>query len=139
MFVKLRSEQAQFLRRKVLRERIMAARSKQTGQKAVAAKKAGRTAKIAPARASTKAAASKKGASASPPAAKARAKAPSKATKKAAIAPEARSAEAIIAGLEADLAVARARIAELEKQQEEVTNRIDWVIDSLQTLLSDNE
>lgn len=39
--------------------------------------------------------------------------------------------------LEAELAAARARIAELEKLNEEAVNRIDWIIDSLQTVLSE--
>lgn len=37
--------------------------------------------------------------------------------------------------LESELATARARIGELELRNEEAINRIDWVIDSLQTLL----
>jgi|GEM_PF-3399572 len=50
------------------------------------------------------------------------------------------SAAAILAerdALQAELAVAKARIAELEKLNEEAVNRIDWVIDSLQSVLSD--
>jgi len=40
--------------------------------------------------------------------------------------------------LEEELAVARKRIVELEALHEDAVNRIDWVIDSLQTLLSDH-
>ncbi len=40
------------------------------------------------------------------------------------------------ARLEAELAAARARIAELEQKHEEIVNRIDWVIDSLHNLES---
>ena len=36
--------------------------------------------------------------------------------------------------LTAELAAARARIAELEQKQAEIANRIDWVIDSLHNL-----
>ncbi len=36
--------------------------------------------------------------------------------------------------LQAELAVARARIAELEQRQTDIANRIDWVIDSLHNL-----
>lgn len=43
------------------------------------------------------------------------------------------------ARLEAELKDARARIAELEKLNEEAVNRIDWVIDSLQTVLAEKE
>lgn len=39
-----------------------------------------------------------------------------------------------IARLQAELAVARVRIAELEQKQADVINRIDWVIDSLHNL-----
>ena len=39
--------------------------------------------------------------------------------------------------LRAELAKARGRIAELEAQRETVVNRIDWVIDSLHTLLEE--
>lgn len=39
------------------------------------------------------------------------------------------------AQLEAELAEAHERIGELERLNEEAINRIDWVIDSLQTLL----
>ncbi len=38
------------------------------------------------------------------------------------------------ARLEAELAAARAKIAELEQKHEEIVNRIDWVIDSLHNL-----
>ena len=38
------------------------------------------------------------------------------------------------ARLEAELAAARAKIAELEQKHEEIINRIDWVIDSLHNL-----
>jgi hypothetical protein len=34
-----------------------------------------------------------------------------------------------------ELKVAKARIAELEQQREDLLNRIDWVIDSLNSLL----
>jgi predicted RNase H-like nuclease (RuvC/YqgF family) len=40
-------------------------------------------------------------------------------------------------GLAAELATARAEIATLEKARRDAINRIDWVIDSLQTLLQD--
>lgn len=40
-----------------------------------------------------------------------------------------------IAVLEHELAVARARISELEAAREQVANRIDWAIDSLHSLL----
>lgn len=36
--------------------------------------------------------------------------------------------------LEAELATARARVAELEQKHAEIVNRIDWVIDSLHSL-----
>lgn len=36
--------------------------------------------------------------------------------------------------LKAELAAARARIAELEQKHTEIINRIDWVIDSLHNL-----
>jgi hypothetical protein len=36
--------------------------------------------------------------------------------------------------LQAELAAARARIAELERTREQALNRIDWVIDSLHSL-----
>ncbi len=39
-----------------------------------------------------------------------------------------------VAGLKAELAAARARIAELEQKQADTINRIDWVIDSLHNL-----
>lgn len=39
--------------------------------------------------------------------------------------------------LRAELKVAREEIARLEKRQELVVNRIDWVIDSLHNLLDD--
>ena len=42
-----------------------------------------------------------------------------------------------VAQLQAELATARARILELEAMHEDAVNRIDWVIDSLQTLLAD--
>lgn len=37
-------------------------------------------------------------------------------------------------GLKAELEAARAQIAVLEESRSQVVNRIDWVIDSLQTL-----
>lgn len=40
------------------------------------------------------------------------------------------------ARLEAELAAARVKIAELEQKHEEIVNRIDWVIDSLHNLES---
>lgn len=43
-----------------------------------------------------------------------------------------------VARLEQELAAARRRIAELEAMHEDAVNRIDWVIDSLQTLLSEH-
>ncbi len=39
--------------------------------------------------------------------------------------------------LKSDLKVAKARIGELEAQQTEAVNRIDWVIDSLHNLIED--
>lgn len=39
--------------------------------------------------------------------------------------------------LKSDLKAAKARIAELEAQQTEAVNRIDWVIDSLHNILED--
>ena len=39
-----------------------------------------------------------------------------------------------VTGLKAELAAARARIAELEQKQADIINRIDWVIDSLHNL-----
>ena len=39
--------------------------------------------------------------------------------------------------LKAKLAAAEARIAELQSQHEEAINRIDWVIDSLQSALAE--
>lgn len=39
-----------------------------------------------------------------------------------------------VARLQAELAAARARIAELEAKHAEIINRIDWVIDSLHNL-----
>jgi len=41
--------------------------------------------------------------------------------------------------LKAELEVARARIAELEQQRELVVNRIDWIIDSLHSLIEDDQ
>lgn len=38
------------------------------------------------------------------------------------------------AALKAELETARARIAELERRQAEILNRIDWAIDSLHNL-----
>ena len=38
------------------------------------------------------------------------------------------------AALKAELEQARARIAELERRQAEILNRIDWAIDSLHNL-----
>ncbi len=38
------------------------------------------------------------------------------------------------ARLEAELAAARSKIAELEQKHEEIINRIDWAIDSLHNL-----
>ncbi len=43
------------------------------------------------------------------------------------------------AALEGELAAAKVRIAELEKQHEDAVNRIDWVIDSLQMLLAEQK
>jgi hypothetical protein len=40
-----------------------------------------------------------------------------------------------VARLTAELAAAHARIAELEQKQTEILHRVDWVIDSLQTLV----
>ena len=58
----------------------------------------------------------------------------SEGTKRAiAAAPEA-AANDDVAGLKAELAAARARIAELEQKQADIVNRIDWVIDSLHNL-----
>jgi len=37
--------------------------------------------------------------------------------------------------LKAELAAAKSRISELERQREDVINRIDWVIDSLHNVL----
>ncbi len=49
--------------------------------------------------------------------------------------PTLRSADADeVARLKNELAAAHARIAELEERQAEIVNRIDWVIDSLQSL-----
>ena len=45
--------------------------------------------------------------------------------------------EAECRALRADLEAARGEIARLEKRQELVVNRIDWVIDSLHNLLED--
>ncbi|MBS0244784.1 MAG: DUF5320 domain-containing protein [Proteobacteria bacterium] len=45
--------------------------------------------------------------------------------------------EAECARLKSELAEARKRIAELEGQREQVVNRIDWVIDSLHSLLDE--
>lgn len=42
-----------------------------------------------------------------------------------------------LAALTAQLAEAKAEIARLQKRQELVVNRIDWVIDSLHNLLED--
>jgi hypothetical protein len=47
--------------------------------------------------------------------------------------------EAECRALRAELKTARAEIARLEKRQELVVNRIDWVIDSLHNLLEDVE
>ncbi len=41
------------------------------------------------------------------------------------------------AALKAELAQAKARIVELEALNADVINRIDWVIDSLQTVIED--
>jgi hypothetical protein len=43
------------------------------------------------------------------------------------------------ADLVAELDAARRRIAELEAQQAEILHRIDWVIDSIQTVVSEDE
>ncbi len=45
--------------------------------------------------------------------------------------------EAECQALKAELVAAREEIARLEKRQELVVNRIDWVIDSLHNLLKD--
>ena len=45
--------------------------------------------------------------------------------------------EAECARLRRELAAAKAEIAQLQKRQELVVNRIDWVIDSLHNLLED--
>lgn len=45
--------------------------------------------------------------------------------------------EAECQALKAELMAAREEIAQLEKRQELVVNRIDWVIDSLHNLLED--
>lgn len=42
------------------------------------------------------------------------------------------------ARLKGELAVAGARIAELEQKQADIINRIDWVIDSLHSLARDS-
>jgi len=47
--------------------------------------------------------------------------------------------EAECRALKAELKTARAEIVRLEKRQELVVNRIDWVIDSLHNLLEDGE
>lgn len=50
---------------------------------------------------------------------------------------QARAAEGLAAenaALKAELEQARARIAELERRQAEILNRIDWAIDSLHNL-----
>lgn len=39
--------------------------------------------------------------------------------------------------LKAELAAAHARIAELEAQRDQIANRIDWIIDSLSSLLEE--
>jgi chromosome segregation ATPase len=41
-------------------------------------------------------------------------------------------------GLKAEIEAARARIATLEESRSQVVNRIDWVIDSLHTLVDRN-
>lgn len=63
-------------------------------------------------------------------------KAPAKAVKPDAsgLAAELRTLRAERAQLAAELEIARARITELEAARTEAINRIDWVIDSLQSL-----
>ncbi|MGD9668024.1 MAG: hypothetical protein AB7U75_03100 [Hyphomicrobiaceae bacterium] len=56
---------------------------------------------------------------------------------KAASPGDAATLEAECRALRAELAEAREEIARLEKRQELVVNRIDWVIDSLHNLLED--
>jgi hypothetical protein len=41
-------------------------------------------------------------------------------------------------GIKADLEAARARIAALEESRSQVANRIDWIIDSLNSLMDKN-
>lgn len=53
----------------------------------------------------------------------------------AAIADTVQRLEARAKALEAELEVARARIAHLESNRNQVANRIDWVIDSLHNLI----
>jgi hypothetical protein len=66
---------------------------------------------------------------------RAKRKAVSKSAAKEARAPVDANLEEKCKRLEGELAAARERVAELEQLNEEAINRIDWVIDSLQTLL----
>lgn len=54
-------------------------------------------------------------------------------------APSTGELEAEVRALRQQLAEAKAEIARLEKRQELVVNRIDWVIDSLHNLLDDED
>ena len=58
----------------------------------------------------------------------------SEGTKRASTAAAEAGASGQVAGLEAELAAALARIAELEQKHADIINRIDWVIDSLHNL-----
>ncbi len=40
--------------------------------------------------------------------------------------------------LKAELEAAKARIAALEQQRDQIVNRIDWIIDSLHSLIEDD-
>lgn len=54
-------------------------------------------------------------------------------------APQAAELEVELRALRQQLVEAKAEIARLEKRQELVVNRIDWVIDSLHNLLDDED
>lgn len=78
------------------------------------------------------------------PAAKAKSKPPAggstsraNRTKSAVTGGSARDLEAECASLRRELTAAKAEIAQLQKRQELVVNRIDWVIDSLHNLMED--
>ncbi|MGD8481148.1 MAG: hypothetical protein PVI61_13595 [Methyloceanibacter sp.] len=108
---------------------VSKAAAKPAARKKTAAKPAARK------KAAAKKVPTKKVAGKSAPAAKGRAKAGERGTGKGAGEHEMLAEQN--AALREELEHAKARIAQLEALHEDVTNRIDWVIDSLQTVLED--